>query len=48
LRINISPIRKPEAGLADALGHKIVRTAKVCLELGWHVDLLLPGCSSAS
>ncbi len=43
VRINISPIRKPEAGLADALGHKIVRTAKVCRELGWHVDLLLPG-----
>jgi len=43
VRINISPVRKPEAGLADALGRKIMRTAKICRELGWHVDLLLPG-----
>jgi 2-pyrone-4,6-dicarboxylate lactonase len=43
VRINISPIRKPEAGLADALRPKIVRTAEICLGLGWHVDLLLPG-----
>jgi predicted TIM-barrel fold metal-dependent hydrolase len=43
VRINISPIRKPEAGLADALGPKIVRTADICRGLGWHVDLLLPG-----
>jgi len=43
VRINISPIRKPEAGLADALRPKIARTADVCRELGWHVDLLLPG-----
>jgi len=42
-RINVSPIRKPEAGLADALRPKIVRTAHICRELGWHVDLLLPG-----
>ena len=42
-RINVSPIRKPEAGLADALRPKIVRTAEICGELGWHVDLLLPG-----
>jgi 2-pyrone-4,6-dicarboxylate lactonase len=43
VRINISPIRKPEPGLADALRPKIARTADVCRELGWHVDLLLPG-----
>jgi 2-pyrone-4,6-dicarboxylate lactonase len=43
VRINISPIRKPEAGLADALRPKIARTADICRELGWHVDLLLPG-----
>jgi predicted TIM-barrel fold metal-dependent hydrolase len=42
-RINVSPIRKPEAGLVDALRPKIVRTAHICRELGWHVDLLLPG-----
>lgn len=43
VRINISPVRKPETGLADALRPKIVRTAQVCRELGWHEDLLLPG-----
>jgi len=43
VRINISPIRKPETGLADALRPKIVRTAEICRGLGWHVDLLLPG-----
>jgi len=43
VRINISPIRKPEAGLADALRPKIVRTADICRGLGWHIDLLLPG-----
>jgi 2-pyrone-4,6-dicarboxylate lactonase len=43
IRINISPIRKPEAGLADALRPKIVRTADICRGLDWHVDLLLPG-----
>jgi predicted TIM-barrel fold metal-dependent hydrolase len=43
VRINISPIRQPEAGLADALRPKIVRTAEICRDLGWHVDLLLPG-----
>jgi len=43
VRINISPIRQPEAGLADALRSKIVRTGEICRELGWHLDLLLPG-----
>jgi len=43
VRINISPVRKAETGLAEALGPKIVRTAEICRELGWHVDLLLPG-----
>ncbi len=43
VRINISPVRKPEGGLADALRPKITRTAEICRELGWHVDFLLPG-----
>ena len=42
-RINISPIRQPERGLAAALAPKIVRTAAICQGLGWHLDLLLPG-----
>jgi 2-pyrone-4,6-dicarboxylate lactonase len=43
VRINISPIRQPEAGLAEALKPKIERTAAICRALGWHVDFLLPG-----
>jgi 2-pyrone-4,6-dicarboxylate lactonase len=43
VRINISPVRRPESGLADALKPKIVRTADICRGLGWHVDFLLPG-----
>jgi predicted TIM-barrel fold metal-dependent hydrolase len=43
VRINVSPVRKPEAGFADHLVPKIVRTAAICRELGWHLDFLLPG-----
>jgi predicted TIM-barrel fold metal-dependent hydrolase len=43
VRINISPVRQPEAGLADHLRPKIERTASICKGLGWHLDLLLPG-----
>lgn len=43
VRINVSPVRRPESGLSDALKPKIVRTAEICRGLGWHVDFLLPG-----
>jgi len=43
VRINVSPIRQPEAGFADKIRPKIVRTAEICRGLGWHLDLLLPG-----
>jgi predicted TIM-barrel fold metal-dependent hydrolase len=43
VRINISPIRQPEPGLSAALRPKIMRSADICRELGWHLDLLLPG-----
>ena len=43
VRINISPVRQPEAGLAGVLRPRIMRTAEICRELGWHLDLLLPG-----
>jgi len=43
IRVNISPIRKPEAGLADSMRPRIARLAKICVELGWHLDLLTPG-----
>ena len=43
VRINLSPVRKPEAGLVGKLRPKIARTAAICRELGWHIDFLTPG-----
>jgi 2-pyrone-4,6-dicarboxylate lactonase len=43
VRVNVSPIRQPEAGFADKIRPKIVRAAEICRDLGWHVDFLLPG-----
>lgn len=43
VRVNISPIRQPEAGLADALAPRIERLAARLNEVGWHIDFLLPG-----
>ncbi len=43
VRINISPVRQPEAGLADQLRPKIVHLADRLREVGWHIDFLLPG-----
>jgi predicted TIM-barrel fold metal-dependent hydrolase len=43
IRVNISPIRKPEAGLADSMRPRIARLTKICVELGWHLDFLTPG-----
>jgi 2-pyrone-4,6-dicarboxylate lactonase len=43
IRVNVSPIRKPEAGLADSMQPRIARLAKICMELGWHLDFLTPG-----
>ena len=43
VRINVSPVRKPEAGLADALRPRIEHLAARLKEVGWHIDFLLPG-----
>lgn len=43
IRVNISPIRKPETGLADSIKPRIARLTKICQELGWHLDFLTPG-----
>jgi 2-pyrone-4,6-dicarboxylate lactonase len=43
VRINISPVRQPEAGLADHLRPRIVNLAKRIGPFGWHIDFLLPG-----
>jgi len=43
IRINVSPVRAPEAGLADHLRPRIARYAAIAREIGWHLDLLTPG-----
>jgi 2-pyrone-4,6-dicarboxylate lactonase len=43
IRVNVSPIRQPEAGLAASMRSRIARLAGICTELGWHLDFLTPG-----
>jgi len=43
IRVNISPVRQPEAGLAASMLPRIGRLARICEELGWHLDFLTPG-----
>ncbi len=43
IRVNVSPVRKPEAGLASSMLPRIARLTKISQELGWHLDFLAPG-----
>lgn len=43
IRVNVSPVRKPEAGLAESMLPRIARLTALSLELGWHLDFLTPG-----
>ena len=43
VRINVSPVHPPEAGLGASLLPRIRRLEARCAELGWHLDFLLPG-----
>jgi predicted TIM-barrel fold metal-dependent hydrolase len=43
IRVNISPVRALEAGLAASMRPRIVRLAALARELGWHLDFLTPG-----
>lgn len=43
VRINVSPVHAPQAGLAEAMLPRIRRLAARCTEIGWHLDFLLPG-----
>jgi 2-pyrone-4,6-dicarboxylate lactonase len=43
IRVNVSPIRKPEVGLAASMRPRILRLAKICAERAWHLDFLTPG-----
>jgi predicted TIM-barrel fold metal-dependent hydrolase len=43
IRVNVSPVRPPEAGLASAMLPRIARLTAICRELRWHLDFLTPG-----
>ena len=43
VRINVSPVKQPEAGFAAGMLPRIERLDARCAELGWHLDFLLPG-----
>jgi len=43
IRVNVSPVRKPEAGLAQSMLPRIARLAALAREIGWHLDFLTPG-----
>lgn len=43
VRINVSPVHAPEAGLAQSLLTRVQRLEARCAEIGWHLDFLLPG-----
>jgi predicted TIM-barrel fold metal-dependent hydrolase len=47
VRVNVSPVHPPEAGLARRLLARVQRLEARCLELGWHLDFLLPGWLTA-
>ena len=43
VRINVSPVKPPQAGFAADLLPRIARLDARCAEIGWHLDFLLPG-----
>lgn len=47
VRINVSPVKLPEAGFAAKLLPRIERLDARCAEIGWQLDFLLPGWLTA-
>ena len=47
MRINVSPVHPPEAGLVQRLLPRVQRLEARCAEIGWHLDFLLPGWLTA-
>ena len=43
VRVNVSPVHPPEAGLGERLMPRIDRLEQRCAELGWQLDFLFPG-----
>jgi predicted TIM-barrel fold metal-dependent hydrolase len=47
VRINVSPVKPPEAGFAAKLLPRIEKLDARCAEIGWQLDFLLPGWLTA-
>jgi predicted TIM-barrel fold metal-dependent hydrolase len=43
IRVNVSPVRHPEVGLASSMLPRIARLSALARELNWHLDFLAPG-----
>ena len=43
VRVNVSPVKPPEAGFAATLLQRIERLHARCAEIGWQLDFLTPG-----
>lgn len=43
VRVNVSPVKQPEAGFAARMLSRIERLEARCAEIGWQLDFLLPG-----
>ncbi len=43
VRINVSPVKQPEAGFAATMLPRIERMHARCAEIGWQLDFLTPG-----
>ena len=43
VRVNVSPVKKPEAGFGATMLPRIERLEARCAEIGWQLDFLLPG-----
>ena len=43
VRINVSPVHLPKAGLADSMVPRIQKFEERFIEMGWQLDFLLPG-----
>ncbi len=43
IRVNVSPVHKPEAGLVQRLLPRIDKLERRCKDFGWSLDFLFPG-----
>jgi len=43
VRVNVSPVKQPEAGFTTKILPRIERLHSRCAEIGWQIDFLTPG-----